>query len=191
MSMHMHSIYHMANAVGLATASVCPAPVAVPNQKASVCDQWPGEQVASIRSNSLRVFSSDFSGSSALIGWSHLNEIRQKFADIRSLEDGWDGVSSVAPKVEVIERASSVLEYALKGLCSFPTPTIVPVADGGVQAEWYTPEFRFELYFDTDGEVAAWSANRETGVEFDAEGRDAVQMLIQWAANLTEEQTFA
>lgn len=70
-------------------------------------------------------------------------------------------------------------------------PAIVPIGDGGVQAEWYSPTERFEIYFEADGEIAAWTENRVTGVEFEAEGTEAVQLLLDWASRANNEHTLA
>ncbi|WP_217431021.1 hypothetical protein [Sphingomonas bacterium] len=107
---------------------------------------------------------------------------------MRALRDGWDGPASVAPDPAIMARAGSILEHALRNLPGVDAPAIVPLADGGLQAEWYTADHRFEIYFEADGEVAAWSEDRATGVEHEAEGAEAEQMLARWAGRLDVER---
>ena len=113
------------------------------------------------------------------------------FAAMRALKDGWDGPGSVAPARELIDHAASILSFALKHLSFVEVPAIVPVADGGLQAEWYSSAYRFELYFDADGEIAAWSENRQTHVEMEEEGRGAIDMLLRWTSSLNDDRRFA
>ncbi len=113
------------------------------------------------------------------------------FAAMRALKDGWDGLGSVAPARELIDRAASILSFALTDLSFVGVPAIVPVADGGLQAEWYSPTYRFELYFEPDGEIAAWSENRQTRVEMEEEGRDAIDMLLHWTSTLNYDRSLA
>jgi hypothetical protein len=111
----------------------------------------------------------------------NLVALRRQFADLRSMPDGWDGAASRAPDPMVLTRAANLLHSVLTPLPHVEAPRLIPVADGGVQAEWHSATHRFEAYFDADGEVLAWSENRSTGVEFEEEGTAALQLLHDWA----------
>lgn len=69
------------------------------------------------------------------------------------------------------------------GLADVPQPAVVPCADGGLQIEWCVPEGHFEMYFYTDGDVSAWLKD-ETGLEHEADGAEARDLLRHWAARL-------
>ena len=187
----MHSILRTANVIGLAAASASPAAANVANQDSPACNRWISNATASSSTNSIRRASQAAARKVADAARAGNHDMRKKFAAIRALPDGWDGASSVTPAPQVVAHAASVLEYAMSNLRSLKSPTIVPVADGGVQAEWYSLEHRFEIYFDANGDVSAWSVNRKSGIEMEAEGRDAIQMLVQWTSRMNAELVIA
>lgn len=175
----MQGLHRAANAISLFTASTAPAAATVPNRSA-VIHSWPDRTTADVRNASAR---------SVIARATNIRTMRTRFAALRALRDGWDGSASVAPDRAIMARAASILEHALRDRPGVDAPAIVPVADGGLQAEWYTAAHRFEIYFEADGEVAAWSENRGTGVEYEAEGAEAEHMLVQWAARLNDERS--
>ncbi|WCP71584.1 hypothetical protein [Sphingomonas hankookensis] len=113
-----------------------------------------------------------------------LIDLRNQFASLRMLKEGWDGHDAIPVNPSVLSHATACLEFVLSAKRHVPSPHVAPIADGGVQAEWYGDRYRFEIYFDEDGEIAAWSENLVTGVEMEAEGTDAIQMLAAWTSNL-------
>jgi hypothetical protein len=170
--------YHSSNAVSFAQ----PAPRVSGQSNANI---WPanwtqrnhGEATNSatiVRSEGLQNASFDLQ---------EFRTLRARLASLHTLDDGWDGIGSVRPCVSVMTSAAAHLMFALQGRRNVSTPAVVPIPDGGVQAEWYSANSRFEIYFEADGEIAAWSENRVTGVEMEAEGTDAIQLLIDWASN--------
>ena len=171
----MMALYYTANAVGLASATISPMPMltnhVVERQLVrSTC----GGHVAW--------------GTPPSQASGDLDALGRGFAAMRALVDGWDGPASAAPSPALIARAAAMLSFALKDLSFVEAPAIVPVADGGLQAEWYSPTYRFEFYFEPDGDVAAWSENRETRVEMENEGSDALAMLLRWTSNLNDDR---
>lgn len=121
----------------------------------------------------------------------HIALLRAKFSQLRGLRDGWSGGNSVRPKAEALRAAGRYLDQAFSGHPSAIVPAIVPVPDGGVQAEWYSDAARFEVYFEPSGEILAWAEDRSTGAEREAEGVYAVQMLVDWVASSANEATVA
>lgn len=109
--------------------------------------------------------------------------IRKQFSVLRVLEPGWDGANSVAIADHTLAIAAHALEQALFGIREISQPAIVPCADGGLQIEWCVPEGRFEMYFYTDGEISAWMMD-QTGVEHEATGLEARDLLKVWTARL-------
>lgn len=108
--------------------------------------------------------------------------MRERFASLRALSDGWDGAHSVAPSLSLLGVAGRILNAAMAQRKAVEAPMIVPVADGGIQAEWYSDQYRFEMYFDADGEISTWSSDRRTGVEMEEDGLAAIQHLTDWVA---------
>jgi len=108
---------------------------------------------------------------------------RRQFAQLRAYTTGWDGPNSSAIDDHTLAIAAHALESALTGLVDVPTPAIVPCADGGIQIEWCLPEGQFEMYFYTDGDVAAWLRD-QTGAEHEGTGLVARELLKHWAARL-------
>lgn len=188
MTMYAHSLYRAANMVGLTAVSATSAFAAVPNHRTAAHEGWTNARPGAHVRNSVAGVPRSATRRLAISERAGIAKLRQAFATIHALSDGWDGGNSVAPHPEVVARAASILEYALNDVRGLEVPTIVPVADGGLQAEWYAPAYRFEVYFEADGEIAAWSENRVTGVELEAEGRDAIQMLVTWTASLDDER---
>lgn len=178
--MHTQSLYQNVNMMGLAVAAMVPTAFnhsSAGNDVRPSPAMWHVPLVQGGNSNSVsgtRIFESR----SALTA----RALSEKFAALRLLPNGWDGSQSVAPDVSVVSTAARVLNSSLEGLTSIAAPEIVPMADGGVQAEWYSVQDRFEMYFYPDGECAAWFQNRETGLEVEAEGLGAVQLLVRWAS---------
>lgn len=161
----MTGFQNAAQMIGMAAASVAPMSnamaspgnwvvAATPNARNSTCS--PGTVTANIM------------------------VLRERFAALRTLADGWDGPHSIAPNREVVARAAYLLDRIMRPVAHVAAPVIAPVADGGIQAEWHLPGHRLEGYFEPDGTIAAWSENREARVEFEEEGEAAIQMMIDW-----------
>lgn len=110
--------------------------------------------------------------------------LQRSFASIRNLENGWDGANSIALRPAVLARAGAILSFALQGHTSSSMPRLVPISDGSMQAEWHNELGDFEMYFEADGELAAWRRDRCDGSEHEAEGSEAAQMLAVWIQGL-------
>lgn len=173
--MRILGVHQAAYMVGLMTAT-CGAPAEGAANRSR--DVWVGES----RNKAPGAGNSKFANKAQIVRRESraVRAIRRQFAELRRLQDGWDGAGSKAPAAPVISHAASLLDRAFDGLLYVEAPRVVPVADGGLQAEWYSPSHRFEAYFDVDGEFSAWSENRETGVEMEEEGDAAKQLLLDW-----------
>lgn len=141
---------------------------------------------ASFTTNSARIVYSEIT-QNARFSPGEFRELRSQFAVLSRLNDEWNGASSARPEPSIMAAASAYLEFALAGRRGAPVPRIVPVSDGSIQAEWYSKDYRFEMYFEADGIIAAWSENRQTGVEMDEEGPEAIQLLVDWLGNFEED----
>ena len=109
-----------------------------------------------------------------------LAPLRRQFFELRRLTHGWDGANSAPLAEAALSVAARVLETALLRHPDAPHPTLVPVADGGLQAEWFLPRSQVEMYFEADGEVSIWMADRPAGNEREESGEDAARLLAAW-----------
>jgi hypothetical protein len=107
-------------------------------------------------------------------------EYHLRSAGIRSLEDGWAGAGSR----KIAEASLVQAERALDGFRQLNpyarAPLIVPCPDGSTQIEYHGPEGSFEMYFEVDGEVAAWWSDFANNREFDKTGSDAYNLFWAW-----------
>lgn len=174
--MHMQSLYRTANVIGFAALSATPAGA---HENSVRLAPWEPVECVQLPHNSMRPIDPRTTTG-------HLASVRQdlraQFAKMRSLRDGWDGNNSAAPSANLIAKSAAILANSLRYLDTVPTPSIVPIADGSLQAEWYSLEYRFEIYFYSDDTYSAWMQNRVTGLELEADGSQALQLLVQWAA---------
>ncbi|MEG3162266.1 hypothetical protein U1763_17325 [Sphingomonas sp. LB2R24] len=172
----MQSLYRTANVIGFAALSATPAGA---HENSIRLAPWEPAECVQTPHNSLRPIDPR-----VVVGLqpSTRQDLREQFSKIRALRDGWDGHDSAAPSGNLIAKSASILAHSLRDLDGVATPTVVPIADGSLQAEWYSPEYRFEMYFYSDDTYSAWMHNRLTGLELEADGSQAVQLLVQWAA---------
>lgn len=112
----------------------------------------------------------------AVTGWKA--DLIGRFSRLRSFNAGWAGVDSKAICPISIFRASRALDIAFEGNSQPVLPSIVPVADGGLQLEWHTPEYDFEIYFGPDDSVTAIWEDRTSGVETEKDGNAAIDLLF-------------
>lgn len=176
--MRINSVYQTVQLMGVAALAGTPAQAAPSNAHRTpwVMDH---STVSGTSSNSIVLKESQFaSKDSAKV----LRSLAAQFAALRALKDGWDGPGSVAPDRELLSSAARILSRVLKHSAHVEPPRLVPVNDGGLQAEWYGPDHRLEVYFDSDGDISAWSEARSSRVEMEEDGFAAVQLLADWVA---------
>ena len=112
----------------------------------------------------------------AVTGWKA--DLGSRFNRLRSFKADWAGEGSQAICPVAIFRASRALDIALEGNSQPVLPSIVPVADGGLQLEWHGPEYDFEIYFGPDDSVTAIWEDRTSGVETEKDGNAALDLLF-------------
>jgi len=91
-----------------------------------------------------------------------------RLAEIRALEDGWDGYGSPAPTRTALRTAARILERSAEeaGLradefgCS---GEIDPTPDGGISLHVRTSTFEVEVEIFRDGEVSFWVEPQRRG----------------------------
>lgn len=176
--MRINSVYQTVQLMGVAALASAPAQAAPTNARST---PW----IMDLSSTGCTPANSIVLAGSKSVQKSESKALRSlgmQFAALRTLENGWDGPSSFALDREVLSSAARILNRALAHSPHVQPPRLVPVSDGSLQAEWYTPDHRLEVYFDSDGEISAWSEARASRVEMEEDGLAAVQLLVDWVA---------
>jgi hypothetical protein len=96
-----------------------------------------------------------------LIGSESLDvlNILSSYAD---LVDGWDGVDSVAPQWQDLERAVGFVQ-GIPSSIPLPRPMLSP---SGIVGLFWDTEFAYsDVHFDDDNKMSIFIRNRQTGVE--------------------------
>jgi len=119
------------------------------------------------------------------------NELRGKFERLTALKQGWDGSGSVSPDPKIIYRVDAVLRVAFEGMNEAVLPFIVPLADGGLQAEWHRAGCDLEVTFFADGSISALFEDKRIGVETEAEGHEAFDLLLRHARRVAKKDSDA
>lgn len=109
-----------------------------------------------------------------------------KIQSLRSLPENWDAQGAAAVDSGVIYFAESTLRNALVSVPNAVAPFLVPLADGGVQAEWHRAGADLEIAFWASGEITALFEDRKLGVELEAEGDAAIDLLLRRARRVAE-----
>lgn len=118
----------------------------------------------------------------AVTGWKA--DLGSRFNRLRSFGAGWAGEGSRAICPIAIFKASRALDIALEGNSQPVLPSIVPVADGGLQLEWHGSEYDFEIYFGPDDSVTAIWEDRTSGIETEKDGNAALDLLFSSISRL-------
>lgn len=97
------------------------------------------------------------------------------------LRPNWNGYGE-AP-VDLVNAARVISVLAATDFDG-PAPSIVPLHDGGVQAEWHWGERHLEIQFLPGGSPAAWWCDASGEDEWEVAGRNAIERLRQYLATL-------
>jgi hypothetical protein len=121
------------------------------------------------------------------IGWNHIKlitdvplELEWLDATVKglgstlSLARGWDTYDGAPVSTRSVDRALAFLFAFLEP--SSPTPSVVPLSDGGVQVEWHRGGLDIEVTFSPREAPELYVRDLETGNEWDG---DATPELIE------------
>lgn len=122
----------------------------------------------------------------AAVSWSNDAEISRAFKAMGVLHSNDGRCLPLASSPVAVSKAERALRQALAPLTRAVMPTVVPVANGGVQLEWYRQGLEFEIYFGPDGSMDALFENPGAGVELEKEGDEALDLLLRWAPRLAQ-----
>ena len=87
--------------------------------------------------------------------------IDSRIEALRKLQNNWDGEGAEPIDEKVLERVKRIVEASDLG-----DYHLIPMRNGGVQFEWNTPLFDFEVEINPDGEIAllvvgTWDAEKK------------------------------
>jgi hypothetical protein len=104
-----------------------------------------------------------------------------------ALPSGWDGEGAPPPDPQIVTSAARVLQYLQRD--DVPVPFICPIAGGGIQIEWSSPERHIELELVDHQTVAFLQAENTTTGETIESGEYPVsdvrrsRELLDWLAS--------
>jgi hypothetical protein len=106
--------------------------------------------------------------------------VLQSLSERWGVRPGWDSYGARPTNPELVVRLLNVISDLLRD--DSPPPQIMPLADGGVQAEWHRPGRDLEIVVPADESASYYYFNRATHVEEESELDDSyarVQDLIE------------
>jgi hypothetical protein len=117
---------------------------------------------------------------SAVPAW--LNPTIQSFEDLLQLPPNWDGYGAAQIQELIVDTAYRLLREVMDN--DAPTPSVVPLSDGGVQLEWHRHGRNLEIEFPADETPSFYYY--EDGAHLDSEGQvsRSYDLLQAYIANL-------
>jgi hypothetical protein len=98
------------------------------------------------------------------------------YSQIQELADDWDSYGAKKVNHDLIRSSLLVLTQVMGPLS--PVPSVVPLADGGLQLEWHRKQQDLEIVFPVDDTPQFIYQNRATGEEREGFAND-VSSLVQ------------
>lgn len=104
-------------------------------------------------------------------GW-----IGERLAQVRQLRDNWDGYGAPPIAWPVVRKMSECLSrFDPVGI--YKPASLVPGADGSLQAEWHLRDFSIEFRVDPDETVSLVWSDRDTGATEEWFGQEAIENM--------------
>ena len=113
-------------------------------------------------------------------GWKA--KLKNRFAELRNLENGWDGYRGVALDGQIEAVASSLLGEIYDPRVA--PPSLVPGGDGSLQIEWHVNNCDLEIDVLSPEEVVAYMNNQGTGFEEEISVGENREKLSGWVRQL-------
>jgi hypothetical protein len=96
------------------------------------------------------------------------------FSHIQGLSDGWDSYGAKRVNHELIRSSLALLSLIMES--NSPTPSVVPLTDGGVQIEWHRKRQDLEITFAADDPPQFFYRNNVDGEEEEGLANDQVRL---------------
>jgi hypothetical protein len=90
------------------------------------------------------------------------------------LQENWDSYGAKSPTEETVVHALLVLSQIMD--FQSPVPSVVPLADGGLQFEWHRKQQDLEVVFPLDAEATFYYQHRVTGAEEEGFAADITKL---------------
>jgi len=104
-------------------------------------------------------------------GW-----IGERLAHVRGLRENWDGYGAPPITWQVIRKMSECLSrFDPVGI--YKPASLVPGADGSLQAEWHLRDFSIEFRVDPDEAISLTWIDRDTGATEEWIDQDAIDNM--------------
>ncbi|WIW88937.1 hypothetical protein K3M67_02865 [Sphingobium sp. V4] len=101
--------------------------------------------------------------------------IEQQSLRIKGLSYDWDGYGAEPIDDEVVDRITGLLGQCLPKHSK--RGSLVPGADGSVQAEWHLPKISIGLLIDADETISCWVHDNVSDTETEKFGWDAISLF--------------
>jgi len=111
------------------------------------------------------------------------SQIKERLNELCKLAKNWDGYNSVPTTFDVAHFSYSLLEQLYRE--DTPLPSIVPLANGGLQIEWHKNNLDIEIVVHEPNLTSVWVddiTTEEDGVE--TEMTTDFSNLIPWIERL-------
>ncbi len=80
------------------------------------------------------------------------------YSGIQSLNDNWDSYGGKKISHDIIRLSLSILAQIMES--ASPAPSVVPLADGGLQLEWHRKQQDLEIVFPVDESAKFYYTNK-------------------------------
>jgi len=87
----------------------------------------------------------------------------QAFMELLQLPQDWDGYGAAQVREQIVQNALMVLVEVMEN--DAPTPSLVPLSDGGIQVEWHRRSGNLEIEFPVDEPPTFYYYDDEGGEE--------------------------
>jgi hypothetical protein len=97
------------------------------------------------------------------------------FFRIQNLADNWDSYGGKAINPDLIRESLDTLGMVMQP--DSPTPSVVPMGDGGLQIEWHRKQQDLEIAFTAEEAPQFFYRNRTTGVLDEGSARETEKLI--------------
>lgn len=97
------------------------------------------------------------------------------FMELQELPENWNSYGARVINGELIKQAVFVLSQVMKA--EYPSPSVVPLEDGGIQVEWHRKQRDLEIVFAADDAPRFYYTNRAIPDEKEGSAYDFARLM--------------